>query len=38
MVLVESGGLPAALSPKGARGLWQFMPATARLVSQDRTG
>ena len=30
MVLVESGGLPAALSPKGARGLWQLMPATAR--------
>ncbi len=30
VVLVESGGLPTALSPKGARGLWQFMPATAR--------
>ena len=28
--LVESGGHPAALSPQGARGLWQFMPATAR--------
>jgi len=30
VVLVESGGQPAALSPKGARGLWQFMPDTAR--------
>jgi len=30
VVLVESGGNPAALSPKGARGLWQFMPETAR--------
>jgi len=30
VVLVESGGDPAALSPKGARGLWQLMPATAR--------
>ena len=30
IVLVESGGLPAALSSKGARGLWQLMPATAR--------
>ena len=30
VVLVESGGEPTALSPKGARGLWQFMPATAR--------
>ena len=40
VVLVESGGLPAALSPKGARGLWQFMPATARryglVVSAER--
>ncbi|MBZ5569118.1 MAG: lytic transglycosylase domain-containing protein [Acidobacteriia bacterium] len=30
LVLVESGGRPAALSPKGARGVWQFMPETAR--------
>lgn len=30
VVLVESGGLPKALSRKGARGLWQFMPDTAR--------
>ncbi len=30
VVQVESGGDPAALSPKGARGLWQLMPDTAR--------
>jgi len=30
VVLVESGGNTEALSPKGARGLWQLMPATAR--------
>lgn len=30
LVLVESGGRAMALSPKGARGLWQFMPDTAR--------
>ena len=30
IVLVESGGQPNALSPKGARGIWQFMPETAR--------
>ncbi len=30
VVLVESGGEPTALSPKGARGLWQLMPDTAR--------
>jgi hypothetical protein len=31
IVLVESGGQPTALSPKGARGIWQFMPDTAVL-------
>lgn len=30
IVLVGSGGQPTALSPKGARGIWQFMPDTAR--------
>lgn len=30
VVLVESGGQSEALSPKGARGIWQFMPDTAR--------
>ena len=30
IVLVESGGQPTALSPKGARGIWQFMPETGR--------
>jgi soluble lytic murein transglycosylase-like protein len=30
VALVESGFDPLALSPKGARGIWQFMPATAR--------
>jgi hypothetical protein len=30
IVLVESGGNATALSPKGARGLWQLMPDTAR--------
>ena len=30
IVLVESGGQPTALSAKGARGVWQFMPDTAR--------
>ena len=40
VVLVESGGVPTALSPKGARGVWQFMPDTARryglTVATDR--
>lgn len=30
VALVESGFNPLALSPKGARGIWQFIPATAR--------
>jgi membrane-bound lytic murein transglycosylase D len=30
VVLVESGGTVSALSPKGARGVWQLMPDTAR--------
>lgn len=30
VVLIESAGRPDALSPRGARGLWQFVPATAR--------
>jgi membrane-bound lytic murein transglycosylase D len=29
-MLVESGGRLNVTSPKGARGPWQFMPATAR--------
>ena len=29
-ILIESGGRATALSPKGARGLWQLMPDTAR--------
>lgn len=38
VVLIESGGRTTALSPKGARGLWQFMPDTGRrygLVVSD---
>ena len=30
VVLVESGGRPTALSAKGALGIWQLMPQTAR--------
>jgi len=30
LVLIESAGQLNALSPKGARGIWQFMPDTAR--------
>ena len=40
IVLVESGGQIKALSPKGARGIWQLMPDTARryglIVTEDR--
>jgi hypothetical protein len=40
VVIVESGGRADALSPKGARGLWQLMPETARryglVVNADR--
>lgn len=30
MIVVESGARPNALSPKGALGIWQLMPDTAR--------
>jgi membrane-bound lytic murein transglycosylase B len=30
VVLIESAAQPEAVSPRGALGLWQFMPATAR--------
>lgn len=30
VVLVESGAQPLAISPRQARGLWQFIPETAR--------
>lgn len=30
VAFVESGFNPLSLSPKGARGIWQFIPATAR--------
>ena len=40
LVLIESAGRATALSPKGARGIWQFMPDTARryglAVTADR--
>jgi membrane-bound lytic murein transglycosylase D len=40
VVIVESGGRADAISAKGARGLWQLMPDTARryglLVNADR--
>jgi hypothetical protein len=40
VVVVETGGRPNALSPRGALGLWQLMPDTARryglVVDQHR--
>ena len=40
VALIESGAQPMAASPRQARGLWQFIPETARqyglLVSQGR--
>jgi soluble lytic murein transglycosylase-like protein len=38
IILVESGGIPTALSPKGARGIWQFMPDTARRYGLTVSG
>lgn len=35
MPAVESSGNPRAVSPKGARGLYQIMPATARQYGVD---
>lgn len=37
LVLIESGGHPEALSPKGARGLWQLMPDTGRRYGLEVT-
>lgn len=35
LISVESAGKPAALSPKGAQGLMQLMPATAKRFGVD---
>src|SRR5690242_8635944 len=34
-MVAESGGDPSAVSPKGARGLFQIMPATAKDYGVD---
>jgi membrane-bound lytic murein transglycosylase D len=38
LAMIESGGNPRALSPVKARGLWQFMSATARDYGLKVTG
>ena len=38
VVLVESGAVPEALSPKSARGLWQLIPETARRYGLTVSG
>jgi soluble lytic murein transglycosylase-like protein len=38
VVVVESGGRTEALSPKGALGLWQLMPETARRYGLEVSG
>ena len=37
VIVVESGGRADARSPKGARGLWQLMPETARRYGLEVT-
>ncbi len=33
LAMIESGFIPTAVSPAGAAGMWQFMPATSRDLS-----